>query len=52
MVALLLFLIAVWVVLGIIGLVVKGLIWAFFLALVLVVLTLMASAFRLGRRRR
>ena len=52
MLALLLFLILVWVVLGIIGFVVKGLIWLFVIACVLFLLTLLGSAFRGGRRGR
>lgn len=52
MLALLLFLILVWVVLAIIGWVVTGLFWLFVVACVLFVLTLLGGAFRGGRRRR
>ncbi len=49
MLALLLFLILVWVVAGIIGFVVHGLFWLFILACVLLVLTLVAGGFGRGR---
>jgi hypothetical protein len=47
---LVLFLILVWVVLGIIGFVVKGLIWLFIIACILFVATMVGSAFTRGRR--
>ncbi|WAX55093.1 hypothetical protein M6B22_11030 [Jatrophihabitans cynanchi] len=50
MLAVLLALIIVWIVLGIIGFVVHGLIWLFVIACVLFVATLLAGAFRRGRR--
>jgi hypothetical protein len=53
-IAFLLFLILVWVVLGIIGFVVHGLFWLFVVACVLFVLTLVGGGFgrgRLGGRR-
>jgi hypothetical protein len=48
----LLFLILVFVVLGVIGFVVKGLFWLFVIACVLLLLTLLGGAFRGGRRGR
>lgn len=50
MLALVLFLILVYVVLGIVGFVVKGLFWLFVVAAVLFVVTLIASGFRGGFR--
>ncbi len=50
MLALVLFLILVWVVLGLIGFVVHGLFWLFVIACVLFLLTLIAGAMRGGRR--
>ena len=47
--ALLLFLILAWVVLGIIGFVVHGLFWLFIVACVLFLLTLVGGGFRRGR---
>lgn len=52
MLALLLFLVLAWVVLGIIGFVVHGLFWLFIIACVLFVLTMLGGAFRGGRSRR
>lgn len=52
MLAFVLFLILVWVALGIIGFVVKGLFVLFVIACVLFVLTLIAGALRGGRRNR
>ena len=49
MLALLLFLILVWVVAGIIGFVVHGLFWLFIVACVLVVVTLVAGGYGRGR---
>jgi hypothetical protein len=46
---LLLFLILVWVVLGIIGFVVKGLFWLFVIACVLFAITVLGDVFRRGR---
>jgi len=46
----LLFLILVWVVLGIIGALVHGLFWLFLVACLLVLLTLVGGAFGRGRR--
>jgi hypothetical protein len=46
MLALILFLILAWVVLGLIGFVVKGLFWLFVIACVLFVLTLVFSGWR------
>lgn len=54
MVAFLLFLLLVWVVVGIIGFVVHGLFWLFIIACVLFVFTVVGGAFgrgRLGARR-
>ncbi len=48
MIALIIFLIVLWVVLGVVGLVVHGLLWLFVIALVLFVLT---GAGGLARRR-
>jgi hypothetical protein len=50
MLALLLFLILVWVVLGIVGFVVHGLFWLFVVACVLFLLTLIGGGFGRGRR--
>jgi hypothetical protein len=50
MLALLLFLILAWVVLGIIGFVVHGLFWLFVVACVLFLLTLVGGGFGRGRR--
>lgn len=50
MLSLLLFLILLWVVLGIIGFVVHGLFWLFVVACLLVLLTLLGGAFTRGRR--
>jgi hypothetical protein len=50
MLAFILFLILVWVALGIIGFVVKGLFVLFVIACVLFALTVIASFFRGGRR--
>lgn len=50
MLALLLFLILVYVVLGIVGFVVHGLFWLFILACVLFAVTLVLGGFRGGRR--
>jgi len=52
MLAFILFLILVWVALGIIGFVVKGLFVLFIVACVLFALTLIASALRGGHRNR
>ena len=49
MLAFLLFLVLVWVVLGIIGFVVKGLFWLFVIACVLFVITILGDVFRRGR---
>jgi hypothetical protein len=49
--AFLLFLILMWVALGIIGWVVKGLFWLFVIAAFLFVLTVLGGAFGRGRRR-
>jgi hypothetical protein len=49
MLALLLLLILVWVVLGIVGFVVKGLFWLFVIACVLFVITILGDMFRRGR---
>ena len=46
----LLFLILVWVVLGIIGFIIHGLFWLFLIACLLVILTLVGSAFGRGRQ--
>lgn len=54
MLALLLFLILIWVIAGFIGFLVHGLFWLFVIACVLFVLTLVAGGFgrgRLGARR-
>jgi hypothetical protein len=48
--ALLLFLVLVWVVLGVVGFVVKGLFWLFVIACVLFVITILGDVFRRGRR--
>lgn len=50
MLALLLFLILLWIVAGIIGFVVHGLFWLFIVACALFVLTLLGAAFTRGRR--
>jgi len=50
MLALILFLILVWVALGIIGFVVKGLFVLFVIACILFAITVLASLFRGGRR--
>ena len=50
MIALLLFLLLIWIVAGIIGVVVHGLFWLFVIACILFLLTLLGSAFRHGRR--
>ncbi len=50
MLAVLLALVIVWIVLGIIGFVVHGLFWLFVIACVLIVVTVLAGAFRRGRR--
>ena len=50
MLAVLLALVIVWIVLGIIGFVVHGLFWLFVIACVLFVVTVLAGAFRRGRR--
>ena len=50
MLAVLLALVIVWIVLGIIGFVVHGLFWLFLIACVLFVATVLAGAFRRGRR--
>lgn len=50
MLALLLFLILVWVVVGAVGLVVKGLFWLFVIACILFVITILGDVFRRGRR--
>jgi len=52
MLAFILFLILVWVALGIIGFVVKGLFVLFVIACVLFAITVIASFFRGGRRSR
>lgn len=52
MIAFVLFLVLLWVVLGIIGFVVKGLFWLFVIACVLFLLTLLGASFRGGRRGR
>jgi hypothetical protein len=49
MLALLLFLILVWVVLGIVGFVIKGLFWLFVIACILFVITILGDVFRRGR---
>jgi len=49
MLSLLLFLVLIWVVLGIIGFVVHGLFWLFLIACVLFVLTVIGDVFRRGR---
>ncbi len=49
MLALVLFLILVWVVVGIVGFVVHGLFWLFIVACVLFVLTLVGGGFGRGR---
>lgn len=50
MLALILFLILAWVVLGLVGFVVHGLFWLFVIACVLFLLTLIGGAMRGGRR--
>lgn len=50
MIALILVLVLVWVVLGIVGFVVKGLFWLFVIACVLFLFTLVGSGFARGRR--
>ena len=52
MLAFILFLILVWVVLGIIGWVIKGLFWLFVIAAILFLFTLLGGAFGRGRRGR
>lgn len=49
MLALLLFLVLVWVVLGVVGFVIKGLFWLFVIACILFVITILADVFRRGR---
>lgn len=49
MLTLLLFLVLIWVVLGIIGFVVHGLFWLFVIACVLFVITVLGDVFRRGR---
>lgn len=49
MLSLLLFLILVWVVLGLIGFVVHGLFWLFLIACLLFVATVLGAAFGRGR---
>lgn len=51
MLAFILFLIILWIVLGIIGAVVHGLIWLLIIAAVLFLATLVIGGFRYGRRR-
>jgi len=48
--AVVLALVIVWIVLGITGFVVHGLFWVFVIACVLFVMTVLAGAFRRGRR--
>jgi hypothetical protein len=48
--AFILFLIILWIVLGIIGAVVHGLIWLLIIAAILFIATLVFGGFRLGRR--
>lgn len=50
MIRIVLFLIIVWIILGIIGFVVHGLFWLFVIACALFLLTLLGAAFRRGRR--
>lgn len=50
MLAFILFLIILWIVLGIIGAVVHGLIWLLIIAAVLFLATMVFGGFRLGRR--
>jgi uncharacterized MAPEG superfamily protein len=50
MIAVLLALVILWIVLGIIGFVVHGLFWLFVVACLLFVATVLAGAFRRGRR--
>ncbi|HZC69654.1 MAG TPA: hypothetical protein VE442_03060 [Jatrophihabitans sp.] len=50
MLAFILFLIILWIVLGIIGAVVHGLIWLLIIAAILFIATLVFGGFRLGRR--
>jgi hypothetical protein len=50
MIAVLLALVILWIVLGIIGFVVHGLFWLFVIACLLFVATVLAGAFRRGRR--
>ena len=52
MLAFILFLILIWVVLGIIGAVVHGLIWLLIIAAVLFLATLVFGGSRIGSRRR
>ena len=52
MLALILFLVIVWIVLGIIGAVVHGLIWLLIIAAVLFLATLVFGGTRFGRRGR
>lgn len=47
-----LFLILAWVILGIIGFVIKGLFWLFVIACILFLITLVGSGFSHGRRGR
>lgn len=49
--ALLMFLLLVAVILGAVGLVVKGLLWLFFIGLVIAIVSFVAGGFRFGRRR-
>lgn len=51
MLAVVLFLILAYVALGIIGFVVKGLLWLFVIALILFLVTLVGSIYRAGRVR-
>lgn len=51
MLALILFLIIVWIVLGIIGAVVHGLLWLLIIAAILFVATLFFGGSRVGRKR-
>jgi hypothetical protein len=48
--AFILFLIIVWIILGIIGAVVHGLLWLLIVAAILFLATLVLGGFRLGRR--
>lgn len=51
MLSLLLFLVIVWIVAGIIGVVVHGLIWLFWIAVILFLVTVFFGGTRLGRSR-